>query len=141
MESELKKVYSKKKTEKGIAFPTCVSANEICGHYSPLKTEPTTLKAGDVVKIDLGVHIDGFISLVAHTIIVPDGSNTPVTGKKADVILAAHNAIEAALRTLRPGKKNNDVTELINKITTVFGCNAVEGVLSHDLKKHVIDGN
>jgi methionine aminopeptidase len=29
----------KKKMEKGIAFPTCVSVNEICGHYSPLVTD------------------------------------------------------------------------------------------------------
>lgn len=35
IEKELSKVYSKKKIEKGIAFPTCVSVNEICGHYSP----------------------------------------------------------------------------------------------------------
>jgi len=45
------------------------------------------------------------------------------------------------LRLLRPGHKNNDVTDLITKITGVYGVNAVEGVLSHDLKKHVIDGN
>jgi len=42
---------------------------------------------------------------------------------------------------LRPGNKNNDVTDLITKITGIYGVNAVEGVLSHDLKKHVIDGN
>jgi len=88
IESELKKVYSKKKTEKGIAFPTCLSLNEICGHYSPLKSEPATLKDGDVVKIDLGVHIDGFISLVAHTIVVGEDKEQ-VVEKKADVILAA----------------------------------------------------
>jgi len=88
----LKKVYSKKKTEKGIGFPTCLSVNEICGHFSPLKSEPATLKDGDVVKIDLGVHIDGFIALVAHTVTVGE-DKAPVEGKKADVILAAHNAI------------------------------------------------
>jgi len=42
---------------------------------------------------------------------------------------------------LRPGKKNNEVSELINKIVASYNCNAVEGVLSHELKKHVIDGN
>jgi len=61
--------------------------------------------------------------------------------KKADVILAAYNAIQAALRILRPGHKNNDVTEAIGKICTTYSTNPVEGVLSHDLKKHVIDGN
>jgi len=86
----LKKVYSKKKTEKGIGFPTCLSVNEVCGHFSPLKSEPATLGDGDLVKIDLGVHIDGFIALAAHTVTVGDST---VTGKKADVILAAQQAI------------------------------------------------
>lgn len=62
--------------EKGIAFPTCVSVNNICAHYSPLvsdanetEKETATLKEGDVVKIDLGVHIDGYIALVGHTVV------------------------------------------------------------------------
>jgi methionine aminopeptidase len=62
--------------EKGMAFPTCISINEICGHYSPLisdakekEAEIGILKEGDVVKIDLGVHIDGYIALVGHTVV------------------------------------------------------------------------
>ena len=43
-----------------------------------------------MVKIDLGCHIDGFVGLVAHTIVV--GAKT-IEGKKADVILAAYNSI------------------------------------------------
>lgn len=46
-------VYKKdKKMERGVAFPTCISVNEVCGHFSPLKSEdPITLNAGDVVKM------------------------------------------------------------------------------------------
>jgi methionine aminopeptidase len=51
MLGELQKVYNKKKLEKGIAFPTCVSANEICGYFSPLKSETVKLKQGDVAKM------------------------------------------------------------------------------------------
>jgi len=64
-----------------------------------------------------------------------------VTGKKADVICAAHFAAEAALRLFRPGKTNREVTEVINSIAQTFHCNVVEGVLSHQLKRFVIDGN
>jgi methionine aminopeptidase len=48
------KVYNSKKskvTEKGIAFPTCISVNAICGHFSPLKDESRKLEDGDVVKM------------------------------------------------------------------------------------------
>jgi len=137
IESEVAKVYGKKKMEKGIAFPTCVSINEVCGHFSPLKSEPVKLKDGDLVKIDLGVHIDGFIAQVAHTIVVGGKAE----GRKADVILAAHHAIQAAIRTIKPGNTNYDVTEIISKVAESYKCQPLEGVLSHELKKHLLDGN
>lgn len=137
---ELKKVYAKKKKmEKGIAFPTCISINEICGHYSPLvsdanekEAEAGILKEGDVVKIDLGVHIDGYIALAGHTVVC-QASAGPVEGRAADTILAAQNAVQAALRLLKPGNVNTDITAVIGKITESFKTNALDGVLSHDL--------
>lgn len=65
----------------------------------------------------------------------------PVTGRKADVILAAYKAAQAALRLLKPGNFNNQVTDAIKKVCDSYEVNALEGVLSHDLKKHLIDGN
>lgn len=51
---------------------------------------------------DLGAHIDGFIAVVAHTIIVGATPETKITGRKADVFLAAYHASQAALRLLKP---------------------------------------
>lgn len=107
---ELNKVYNKKPTFKGLAFPTCISVNEICGHNAPLQEDSTNIKEGDLVKLELGVHIDGFPAFVAHTIVVQSDTNAPVTGKKADVILAAFYASQAALRLIKPGNFNNQVT-------------------------------
>ena len=53
---------------------------------------------------DLGVHIDGFIAVVAHTVLVQE-MVAPVTGRAADVMSAAYTAAEVALRLVRPGKK------------------------------------
>ena len=42
IEEELSKVFSNKKSkklERGIAFPCCISVNEVCGHFSPLKED------------------------------------------------------------------------------------------------------
>ena len=47
----LSKVYKGKKMEKGIAFPTCISINNCCGHFSPLKEDSVNLKKGDVAKM------------------------------------------------------------------------------------------
>ncbi|KAG1961592.1 proliferation-associated protein 2G4b [Pimephales promelas] len=140
--AETGKVFKKEKEiKKGIAFPTCVSVNNCVCHFSPIKSDPDyTLKDGDLVKIDLGVHVDGFISNVAHSFVVGATKDNPVTGRKADVIKAAYLCAEAALRLVKPGNQNTQVTEAWNKIAQSFKCMAIEGMLSHQLKQHVIDG-
>ena len=126
---ETSKAFKKdKKLVKGIAFPTCISVNNCICHFSPLTTEPdVTLADGDLVKINLGAHIDGFIAVVAHTLVVGASGDSPVTGKKADAILAAHLASEAALRLVKPGNKTYEVTETVSKIGEAFNCKPVKG--------------
>jgi len=91
-----------------------------------------------MVKIDLGVHVDGYVAVVAHTVLVACDS---VGGRKADVILAAWTAAEVAQRMLKDGASNNDITKAIAQVAESYKCNPVEGVLSHQMKKHVIDAN
>ena len=142
---KLSKIYTKKKFIKGIAFPTCISLNEVCGNFSPLSEtsddphEYKTLSEGDVAKISLGVEINGFASLVGHTIVVGD-KKEKIKGNKADVILAAYNSIQAALRMMTKEKTNNQITDAISKICTDYKVNPIEGVLSHRMKRDIIDG-
>ena len=89
---------------------------------------------------DLGAHIDGFIAVVAHTLVVGASNEAKVDGRKADVILAAHLAAEAALRLVRPGSENNAVTDAIQKVSESFKCKPISGMLSHQLKQFRIDG-
>jgi len=139
---ETAKAFKKdKKLLKGVAFPTCIAVNNCICHYSPLLSEPdTVLAAGDLVKLDLGAHIDGFIAVVAHTLCVGATADSPVTGRQADAVLAAHLASEAALRLVKPGNETNDVTKVVGKIGESFECKPVEGMLSHQLEQNKIDG-
>jgi len=100
---ETNKVFKKEKDlKKGIAFPTCLSVNNCICHFSPLVSDTDVeLKDGDMVKIDLGAQVDGFIAAVAHTVLV--GGGDKITGRKADLLLAAHHASEVALRLMKPG--------------------------------------
>lgn len=141
IEQGMGSVFTSAPIEKGIAVPTSISVNNICAFYSPLPEESITLQPGDLVKIELGAHIDGFIANTATSLVVGASAETPITGSKADVILAALNSIQAALRLLRPGCTNTQVTETFNKIATDYNCNVLEGILSHEVKQHVIDGN
>jgi methionine aminopeptidase len=114
----------------GLAFPTSVSVNNCVAHFSPLASDPLssqTLAKGDVVKLHVGAHIDGFAAISAETLVVGASPEEPVTGRKADVIKAAYLATEAAMRLLRVGNKNWAVTDTVAKIASTFDCKPVEG--------------
>jgi len=111
-------------------------------HLSPIESEPEgkiTLKAGDMLKISLGAHIDGFPGVLADTYVVPSepseettegeskGTGDIVTGRKADVLMAAWLASEAAIRLVKSGNKNYAVTDAVAKVAGAFGCKPMEG--------------
>lgn len=87
----------------------------------------------------LGAHIDGFPVLAAHSWIV--GQTAPATGRLSDVVCAAYYASECALRLIRPGKTNTDVTNIIKKCAEAFHVEPLEGVLSHQVKHNCLDAN
>lgn len=122
---ETSKIYNKKQKVvlKGIAFPCALSLNNTICHFSPIASDPEILlKFDDIVKIQIGAHIDGFSAQVAHTIVVGASVDAPVTGRKADTIMAAHYCVEAAMRTLVPGNTNWQVTEIIQKVNKLYTC-------------------
>merc|ERR1711879_1070176 len=92
---------------------------------------------GDLIKIDLGVQIDGLASLVATTFQVGGGN---IEGPKANAMAAAWTGAECAIRMMGPGTTNEQITEMFQKVAQSFGCNCLEGVLSHELRQFVIDG-
>ena len=74
------------------------------GHYSPLVSEDTVeIKEGDIVKIDLGVHVDGYIAVVAHTLARPALPRSAPRGAPQLGMYLAHGAggrLWVARRTL-----------------------------------------
>jgi curved DNA binding protein len=131
---------------KGVAFPTCISVDDVVCHYSPLRgdvTESDILKPGSVVKIDMGAHVEGFIGVVAHTVVVPneDGSVPDITGPTADVMTAAYAASQIAVRMAKNGCTNEEITDMVARVGEAYGVTAVQGILMHQLKQYIIDGN
>jgi hypothetical protein len=51
IERQCAAMFKSKKVSKGVAFPTCVSVNEVVCHYSPYSSESIELSAGDTVKM------------------------------------------------------------------------------------------
>mmetsp|Transcript_17423 Transcript_17423/g.33041 ORF Transcript_17423/g.33041 Transcript_17423/m.33041 type:complete len:403 (-) Transcript_17423:1570-2778(-) len=148
LEGQLSKLYNKKvdgvTVEKGVAFPVCISVNEVICNHSPLSSEELTdLKVGDIVKIDLGCHIDGYISVAAHTLVVSESADSPpesVDPELGNVAVAAYNAMLVAADAIRAGAKNTDVTKVVQRVANSYGVNTIATVRMHQMKRYVIDG-
>jgi len=135
----------KNPTQKGIAFPCTLSINNVICHFTPLPTDPgatQTLEDGDVVKILIGAHIDGYASIIGETVIVGASTASPVTGIKADLVAAAHNVTELVLRSIKPGVKNWEITDIVAKLMKEYNgsVKGMEGMMSHQHDQNVIDG-
>src|SRR3989338_6628833 len=76
-----------------------MALNETAAHFCPDDDDKTILQEGDVAKIDIGVHQDGYIADNAMTIIVGK-SNT-----HHDLVKAAQNALKAAIKLVEPGRQ------------------------------------
>src|SRR3990170_5712217 len=118
IKKELNNVYQKISI-KGLAFPTCVSINNIAGYNSPQKEDGVKIKEGDLVKIELGVHIDGFPALIAYTVYVEYMEDKNKKNKDDEKILRLLKAISEAskevVELMKPGKKNTEIVNTLQK--------------------------
>src|SRR3989344_5777440 len=89
-------------------FPPDLSINDVAAHYSCLTNETTVFKTGDLVKIDLGVHVNGAIADTACTICVDSNENK-------ELIEASDKALQEAIRILKPGLKVNEIGKVLTE--------------------------
>lgn len=154
METAASKLYTKKvdgkSIDRGVAFPVCVSVNDVVCNFSPLEvkndSEPEAtppLKAGDIVKFDLGCHLDGYIAVAAHTVVVKETADSPAPPEDLELskcAVATYNAMLVAAATIAAGKSNSDVTAAVDRVAKAYGVTPISSVRMHQMKRYVLDG-
>jgi methionyl aminopeptidase len=114
------------------AFPVNIGINEVAAHYTPSIDDQTVLKEGDMVKIDIGLHVDGYISDNAFTVLVGKNSHP--------MIEIAKKAVEEARKVLRENVKIKEVSEVIESVVSSSGFNIVRNLTGHFLDRYVVHG-
>lgn len=110
------------------AFPCNLSLNEQAAHYTPYKGDETSLKEGDYLKVDLGVHIDGYIADTAITVRV---------GMEEDELMeAAREALENAIATVRAGVKIREIGKAIEETIRGKGFNPIVNLSGHKIERY-----
>ena len=110
------------------AFPVNLSLNEFAAHYTPQHNDETKISEGDVLKIDVGAHIDGYIADTAITVDF---------GNHAALLKATKDALAAAVGVVKIGAAIGDISRAIDETIRASGFVPVENLTGHGLDQYV----
>jgi len=117
-----------RKLEANPAFPVNISINENAAHYTPDINDTVVLKPGDLVKLDFGVHINGYIWDRAFT--------TCIGRKQHHLIEASEKALGEALKLIKPGTKVFEISEVVEDTIAKFGVYPIYNLCGHGLDQY-----
>jgi methionyl aminopeptidase len=112
------------------AFPVNVSLNDIAAHYTAEPNDETTVKENDILKVDIGVHIEGYIADTAVTV-----SYDP---HQEALIKSAENALNEAVRIARVNTKASEIGNLIENTISKMGFKPIQNLSGHSLAQYTI---
>jgi len=109
------------------AFPVNISINDIAAHWHPPINDKTIIKENDYVKVDVGVHVDGYIGDTASTV--------RISGKDK-LIECSEKMLEKALTMFKPGTTIGDIGEAIENVAKEYGFNPIRNLTGHSLDRY-----
>jgi len=113
----------------GLAFPLNLSMNEAAAHDTASEGDDRVFSAGDVVKMDLGVHLDGYIA---------DTAGTVDLGDHGPLLEASRTALEKAIALVKPGALTGDLGAAIQGEIETRGFRPVANLTGHGLGRYEI---
>ena len=112
-----------------LAFPLNLSLNEDAAHDTASPKDTRIFERGDVAKLDLGVHIDGYIA---------DTATTVDLGSNSLLLAASEQALEAAIRKVRPGATAGELGAAIQHEIESRGYRPIANLTGHGLDRYVL---
>jgi methionyl aminopeptidase len=107
------------------SFPVDVSINDMSAHYNPKVEDTLVLKKGDIVKIDMGAHVEGCITDTAFTVSIGKDKENDT------VIRAAEEALKVAVSMATPGMRIGAIGGAIEKTMIKYGVRPIKNLSGH----------
>jgi methionyl aminopeptidase len=114
------------------AFPTNLSRNDEAAHYTPSPDDEAVFDAGDLVKVDVGAHLDGAIADTADTVEVGG------THRHENLVRAARDAVRAGIAQVRPGVRVDDISRAIADAIRQRGLKPVIDLTGHTIERYLL---
>ena len=111
------------------AFPSNLAVNDIAAHWTPNSNEKGVFKYGDIVKLDVGAEIDGYIGDTALTVEI--GSD-----KYEELLESSKNALYNAIDIMRSGVNTREIGETIQKTIENSGFKPISNLTGHAIERY-----
>lgn len=113
------------------AFPTCISIDDVAAHYSPTHDDALRFRRGNVVKLDLGAQLDGWVADTAVTIEVG-------TRNWTELIRASELALATAIEGVRAGVPTRALGAGIQRAIEAHGYKPIRNLTGHTIERYVL---
>ncbi len=113
------------------AFPTCISIDHIAAHYTPTHDDTARFRHGNVVKLDLGAQLDGWIADTAVTVEVG-------TRNWTELVRASELALQTAIEAVHAGVSTAAIGEGIQRAIEAHGYRPVRNLTGHTIERYLL---
>ncbi|MEM5812553.1 MAG: type II methionyl aminopeptidase [Candidatus Aenigmatarchaeota archaeon] len=130
---DIAETIEKKILQKGAkpAFPVNISLNEIAAHYTPSHNDQKAISKGDLVKIDIGVHVDGYIGDTAFT----------YCSEPNPLVKCSEECLKAAIEIIKPGITISEISSRIEETAKSHSLGVIVNLTGHMLDRYVFHGS
>jgi methionyl aminopeptidase len=110
------------------AFPFNVSINHIAAHSTSPKGDKSEIPEFGLVKLDVGVHVDGYIADTALTV--------DIDGTLEGFVAATDDALSEAIASITPGIALGEIGATIERVIKDYGLRPISNLFGHNLKRY-----
>ena len=113
-----------------LAFPTGIGVNQVTAHYAPQDGDDSVVREDDLVKVDFGVHVEGYVT---------DTSVSVTYNPEYNLLLeATERALEAAIAAARREARTGEIGGEIHREAARFGFKTIENLTGHTLDRYTV---
>ncbi len=112
------------------AFPPNMSRNKEAAHYSPGVDDDRVIGETDIIKLDCGVQIDGYIGDASKTI--------DLSGENGKLVEASEQALENAIALIKAGQDSRRISEEIEETIRSYGFEPIRNLGGHVISRWIL---
>ena len=112
------------------AFPVNVGINEVAAHYTSPPGDTLTIPQGSMVKVDFGVHVQGYLTDTSVTVYFDP--------KFEPMVKASSAALQNAIRAFRPTARMSEIGRTIQTTIERYGFQPIRNLTGHSIERYTI---